>query len=326
MTGRVAGVSLGFWQDSDPMEAVATAAAAAASGHNEVWVGEMATFDAFALAVAIGMANPGLALTLGPLAPAVRDVVGLAMGAASVHALTGCRTSVAVGASSPTVVSRWHGRPYARTARGLREAVTALRPLLDGEKVSHAGDLVRTDGYHLRLEAPRSPLTVAAFGSASVRLAGQLADRMVVNLCTPRQVAALHAALDVAADEAGRPAPPLAVWVPAAVDPDASGRCQLARALVAYLAAPGYGEMFSAAGFGDLVDRARQGASPKDLLSQVPDELPEAIGLIGDAETCRRRTQEYVDAGADEIVLVPVTAGDPAGRRTLSCLSPLEVA
>lgn len=322
MKGLVSGVSLGFWQDSDPMEAVATAAAAAACGHPEVWVGEMATFDAFALGAAIGKDNPELALTVGPLAPSVRDVVGLAMGVASVQALTGCRTALAIGASSPTVVSRWHGRPYTRTATGLREAATALRPLLDGEKVSQRGELMSTDGYHLRLEAPRSPLTVAAFGPASVRLAGQLADRMVVNLCTQAQVAKLRDALAAAAQQAGRPTPPLAVWVPAAIAPEPAGRRQLARALVAYLAAPGYGEMFSAAGFGELVERARQGTSPKELLAEVPDELPEVIGLIGDESSCRRRAQEYADAGADEVVLVPVTAGDPAGHRTLSCLSP----
>ena len=321
MTGGVAGVSLGFWQDSDPMEAVATAAVAAETGHREVWVGEMATFDAFALAAAIGKDNPSLALTVGPLAPSVRDVVGLAMGAASVHSLTGCATALALGASSPTVVSRWHGRPYARTATGLREAVTALRPLLDGEKVTQAGELVSTHGYHLRLEPPRSPLTVAAFGPASVRLAGQLADRMVVNLCTPEQVAQLSHALHRAADAAGRTAPPLAVWVPAAVDPTEGGRRQLARALVAYLAAPGYGEMFAAAGFAALVERARAGTSAKELLPDVPDGLPEAIGLVGDVATCRTRVQDYVDAGADEVVLVPVTAGDPAGRRTLATMS-----
>lgn len=316
-------VSLGLWQDSDPLEALATAQATEDCGYERLWIGEMATFDAFALATAIGLRHPRLHLTVGPLAPAVRDPVGLAMGVATVHALTGRHVDLALGASSPTVVQRWHGRPYARTARTLTEALEVTRPLLAGEKVTYRGELISTDGFHLRLPAPRSSLILAAFGPASVAVAGRLADRMVVNLCTPELVTRLRQGLERAAEAAGRPTPPLSVWVPAAVDPDERTLRQLTRAMVAYLAAPGYGEMFAAAGFADLVTLARSGASPRDVLTQIPPELPAAIGLVGDAQTCQERAAAYRDAGADDIVLVPATAGDPAGRRTLSALAPV---
>ncbi len=321
----VTAVSLGLWQDSDPMEALATATAADECGYESLWIGEMATFDAFTLATAIGVRHPRLRLTVGPLAPAVRDPVGLAMGVASVQALTGQPVGLALGASSPTVVRRWHGRPYSRTARTLREALEVMRPLLDGEKVSHHGEVVSTDGYHLRLPAPRSTLTLAAFGPESVRTAGRLADRMVVNLCTPELVTRLRAGLEQAAAAASRPTPPLSIWVPAAVDPTEATIGQLTRALVAYLAAPGYGEMFASAGFADLVSYARSGAAPRDVLARVPAELPAAVGLVGDEATCRRRIAAYRDAGADDVVLVPATAGDPAGARTLAALSSASV-
>lgn len=314
-------MSLGYWQDADPLDALETARIVADCGYDDLWLGEMATFDAFALATAVGLAHTSLRLTVGPLAPAVRDCVSLAMGAASVSALVGRPVRLAIGASSPVVVSRWHGRPYARTARLLRESVQVLRPLLDGEKVSHRGDAVSTDGYHLRLPAPRSELVLAAFGPASVRTAGELADRMVANLCTPELVSRLRAGLDDAARAAGRTAPPLSVWVPAAVDPTEATVEQLTRAMVGYLPAPGYGEMFAAAGFGDVVDFARTGAAPRDVLARVPAELPAAIGVVGDATTCRRRVDEFRAAGADDVVIVPATAGDPGGRRTLETLA-----
>ena len=318
----VTSVSLGLWQDRDPMEALATAAAAEDCGYADLWIGEMATFDAFALATLIGTRHPRLRLTVGPLAPAVRDPVGLAMGVASVHALTSRPVNLALGASSPTVVQRWHGRPYRRTSRTLREALDIVRPLLAGDKVRYQGELLSTDGFHLRLPAPGGSLTLAAFGAESIRTAGRLADRMVVNLCTPELVTQLRVSLEQAAAAAERPTPPLSVWVPAAVDPDEHARRQLARALVGYLGAPGYGEMFIAAGFEELVVFARSGATPGDILERVPDELPASVGLVGSAATCRQRVDAYRAAGADDIVLVPVTAGDPAGRRTLQSLSP----
>ncbi|MFE0475605.1 hypothetical protein ACFW2V_28780 [Streptomyces sp. NPDC058947] len=43
---------------------------------------------------------------------------------------------------------------------------------------------------------------------------------------------------------------------------------------------------------------------------------------MGDAATVRARVAAYAEAGLDEIALVPATAGDPAGERTLTALRP----
>ena len=255
----------------------------------------MATFDAFALATAIGLQTSSIALTVGPLAPAVRDAAGLAMGVASVAALVGRPVQLAIGSSSPVVVEGWHGRRYDAPATLLRDTVAALRPLLDGQAPAPGG-------YRLRLDPPRSSITVAAFGPAAVRVANEVADRMVVNLCTPTQAAALKA--DV----------PLAAWVPAAIDPTPEALDQLRRGVVPYLAAPGYGEMFAAAGFDDVVALARSGAHPRDVFAAVPLQLVAAIAILdaGDVERW-----DWVD----ELVVVPATAGDPGGRRTLEVLA-----
>jgi len=314
--GSPVGVSLGYWQDRDPMEALATAALADRYGYRDLWLGEMATFDVFALATAVGTSTSAIRLVLGPLPPSVRDPAGMAMGVASVAALTGRPVDIAIGASSPVVVERWHGRPYARTADQLRDAAAALRVLL-------AGSAPAPKGYRLRLPPVAATLTVAAFGPASVRVAGECADRMVINMCTPQQAARLRVRLDAATAAAGRERIPLAAWVPAAVDSTDQGIEQLRRGLVSYVAQPGYGEMFAEAGFADVVELARSGAHPADVLSAVPVELIEAVGVVGSAAACRTRITEHVAAGVDEVVIVPVTAGDPAGERTLSALAPV---
>lgn len=311
---RPTGVSLGYWQDRDPIEALATAELADRLGYAELWLGEMATFDVFALAAAVGLRTASIRLTLGPLPPAVRDPAMLAMGVASVACLTGRDTSLAVGSSSPVVVEQWHGR-RSQGIRDLRQAVHDVKTLLAGARTS-------ASGYRLRLPALATPaVTVAAFGPAAVRLAGEVADRMVINLCTPQQAAALRQALDAATVEAGRGRVPLAAWVPVAVDPTDETVEQIRRALVPYLAAPGYGEMFIAAGFGELVTAARAGVVPSELLRRTPRELVEAVAAVGTIAECRRSLAAYTTAGVDELVVVPATAGDPAGERTLTALS-----
>lgn len=156
----------------------------------------------------------------------------------------------------------------------------------------------------------------------AVSVAAELGDRMVLNLCTIHAVARLSAQLREAAARAGRPVPPVALWIPVAVDPTDATIDQLRRALVAYVAAPGYGEMFAAAGFGDVVTAARGGAHPTAVLDAIPAALVEAVGAVGDVATVRARLAEYASAGADDLALVPATAGDDAGQRTLRALAP----
>ncbi|WP_214321816.1 LLM class F420-dependent oxidoreductase [Nonomuraea sediminis] len=307
-------VSLGLWQDRPASEALVTARAADELGFPELWVGEMATYDAFALATAIGLATRRIRLTVGPLAVAVRDPMMIAMGAASVADLTGRQVDVAIGTSSPLVVEGWHGRSRARPATALREAVQALRPLLDGERSAYAGSCVASNGYRLRLPAPRSRLTVAAFGPSAVRTAA-LADRMVLNLVTPASAARLARTVNRAVT--------VAAWVIAAVDPDREAIDRIRRAVVGYLAAPGYGEMFAEAGFADVVAFARTLPHPRELLEAVPDELVASVALLGDAAEVRERLSAYAEAGVDEVALVPVsTDRDPGGTATLKTLAP----
>jgi probable F420-dependent oxidoreductase len=315
-------VSLGLWQDRPAAEVVETAVHADKLGYAAVWVGEMATWDAFALATHIGARMSQARLVLGPFGVAVRDPMMIAMGAASVASLTGREVSVALGTSSNLVVERWHGRDRSRSGQALDESARAVRLLLDGEKAEIDGEVVRTHGYRLRLDPPRSELVVAAFGDRAIAAAARHADRMVLNLVDPPSVARLVGRLQEQAAEVGRPAPRVAVWVTCAADPGPLAVEQLRRAVVGYLAAPGYSEMFRQAGFADLVEFALTRPHPKELLAKVPSTLAEVVGLVGDAGQIADRIDEYRAAGADDVVIVPSsTDDDPAARRTLEAVA-----
>ncbi|MEV0247665.1 LLM class F420-dependent oxidoreductase [Nocardia sp. NPDC050712] len=311
-------VSLPYWQDQDPMQALEVADAAAKLGYHQLWVGEMATFDAFALASAVGSRPGGIPLCLGPFAVDVRSPATIAIGAASVAALTGRSVDVAIGTSSTVLVEQWHGRQRRSPAKHLEESAQILRGLLAGEKVDFTGRVESTRGYRLRLPAPRSGLTIAAFGARALACAALAADRVVLNLVTPAQVRRCVETVRAEADRADRPMPRVAVWVTAALDPAPEMTATVRRGIVGYLAAPGYREMFAEAGFGAITELARSGAHPREILAAVPDELPYAVGMFGDRATLAARLGEYRAAGADEVVVVPATsAADPAGLATL---------
>ncbi len=310
-------VALPFWLDRPALEAVDVALAASDMGFDAVWIGEMATYDAFALATAIGLRTPEMPLKIGPLAVGVRSPVALALGVASVASLTGSRVDIALGASSPAIVTGWHDRRWAHHVPVMRETIECLRSILTGARVEYVGQHVSSHGFRLRGAQPDTRIALGAFGPGMIRVAAQHADEVVLNLASPARVAEVRAAIDAAAALAGRAPPRLTVWVPIALNPGDAAHTQLAAQLAVYLGPPGYGEMFSALGFDDLVRTARAGATRRELAAAVPVELLDRVCALGTADRVAARLRAYREAGADCVALVPSTAEDPGGRTTL---------
>ncbi|MCT9144317.1 LLM class flavin-dependent oxidoreductase, partial [Streptomyces violarus] len=182
--------------------------------------------------------------------------------------------------------------------------------------------IVPGSGFPRRLPPPGGEVTVAAFGERAIAAAVGHADRMLLDIVSPEQVRILRARMLAAAERAGRTPPRLASWLPAAVDPKPETLTQVLRSVVGYLAVPGYSDMFVDAGLAEVVELAAKGADRDTLLRALPPEAAGTVALVGDADTVRARIDAYAEAGLDEIALVPATAGDPAGERTLTALRP----
>jgi len=310
---------LPFWLDRPDLEALDIADAVNAAGLNGLWIGEMASFDAFALATAIGIRAPELRLKVGPLPISVRNPVAVALGASSVASLTGCQIDIALGASSPVIVTGWHDREWSHSAARMRETIQCLRPILRGERADYDGRYVRSHGFRLRHPLPHTSIGVGAFGPIMTQLAARLADQVVLNLASPQRVARVRQEVNHHAEAAGRTSPHLTVWVPVAVQPGEAALRQLANQLAVYLAPPGYGEMFCELGFADFVQRARSGVRRSELAAAIPLELAEQLAAVGTPEQVAARLRAYLQAGADTVAVIPVTAEDPAGRAAIQC-------
>ncbi|WP_406446565.1 LLM class F420-dependent oxidoreductase [Streptomyces sp. NBC_01613] len=307
-------------EDDTPVEEpLRVAALADRLGYREVWAGEGPTWDSFVLAAALGNVTERAALTAGPVPVSVRDPMTIARGAASVAAVTGRAVGVALGTSSKRVVEGVHGRPRVRPAAVLEESAAAVRALLHG---APGEPVVPGSPFLRRLAPPGGPLTVAAFGDRAIATAAAHADRMLLDVVSPEQVRDLRARLVEAARKAGRTPPTLAAWLPAAVDPAPQSLAQVLGSIAGYLTVPGYREVFAAAGFAEAVELAASGADRATLVRVLPPEAAATVGLVGDLATVRARIDAYAEAGLDEIALVPATAADPAGDRTLKALSP----
>lgn len=315
------GVALPFWLDRPDEETLEIALAAEQAGFRTIWVGEMATFDAFALATAIGLRTERVRLKVGPLAVGVRSPVAIALGISSVATLTGRAADLALGASSPAIVSGWHDHTWEAPAQRMAETVLALRSILAGDRGELDGRHVRTHGFKLRRAQPDASICVAAFGPAMTRVAARQADEVVLNLVTAEHLAGVRTRIDAEARAAGRAAPRLAVWLPVALNPGARAQAQLSAQLAVYLRPPGYGEMFTQLGFESLVQRARAGTPRSELAAVIPPELVAQVSAVGSRAQIADRVAAYHDAGADHVAVVPSTAEDAAGAAAFATLA-----
>lgn len=309
-------------EDGRPaQEAIASSVLADRLGYREVWLGEGPTWDSFVLATAVGLATDRIAMTVGPVPVSVRDPATIVRGAAGVEAVTGRPVGVALGTSSVRVVEGVHGRPRAKPVSDLRAASHAFTAHRRGEWFGATDD----HGFVARMPPATGRLTVAAFGAKAIDIAARYADRMLLDLVTVDQVRELRAALEAAAARHDRPVPRLAAWLPAAVDPDEAAADQLRRSVVGYFPVRGYREVFLQAGFGAAIGLAESGADLEDVLAALPEHAERAVGLVGCLDAVNARLGDYAKAGLDEVAILPATAGDPAGERTLTALAPSAV-
>jgi alkanesulfonate monooxygenase SsuD/methylene tetrahydromethanopterin reductase-like flavin-dependent oxidoreductase (luciferase family) len=174
-----------FLPQLPPERLLGIAAVAEEAGLEELWLWE----DCFAESgLAAGAAVLGrtrrLRVGIGLLPAPLRNVALTAMEIATLHRLFPGRVHVGIGHG----VQDWMGQVGARVDAPvglLREYLTALRALLNGEQVSTAGRYVRLDRVALAWPpSPPPPLVAGATGPRSLRLCGELADATILTAST----------------------------------------------------------------------------------------------------------------------------------------------
>lgn len=307
-----------------PQLAVETAQQAKQLGYRSFWTAETTGPEAFSLLAAAGAAAPGLDLGTGVLALQLRTPMVAAMGAATLQALhPDADICLGIGISSPVVTSRWHGVDYGeRPLARVREYVTLVKACLSGEKVDHDGDFYRVRGFRLgmKLGEKRPKVIVGALNPAMLRLAGEVADGVLLNY-----LPASHVAWSVEQVRAGGSAE-IYAYVHAGVGDRDRAIDKARRDLFSYAVVDAYAANFRRAGFGDEVDEIRERHAAGDregALAAVSDRMCDAIDVVGDDALVRRTMRAYVDAGVDVPVLMPLPWG---GERTEVVAATMEAA
>jgi alkanesulfonate monooxygenase SsuD/methylene tetrahydromethanopterin reductase-like flavin-dependent oxidoreductase (luciferase family) len=289
-------------------EAVQIAQAAEEMGYRALFVPEITGREAFATLTGFAGATTTLWLGTGLVTMRARNPVTTAMAAATVQDISEGRLILGVGSGT----SRSQGGGSVGTLDRLRAYVRVLREALSGQPVGpdHVFD---AGGFVLELEAPPPPIWLGALGDRMVSLAGEVADGILLNWCTPERVSSARAVLERAASEAGRDPGEItvAVYVRACLGVEAAVAKEALRAATGmYAALPTYLRQMRAMGLGaeaEIAAKAAGAGRPED----VPDSLVGALTVSGGRSDAMTRFQAYAEAGADLVLWYPVPVLDP---------------
>src|SRR5205807_7560092 len=192
---------------------VAQVRGAAEAGFTSAWVAQIFGYDALTLLAVVGREVPDIELGTAVVPTYPRHPVMLAAQALTTQAATGRRLVLGIGLSHQLVIEGIFGYSFDRPARHMREYLSALMPLLRGEAVSYKGEtLSAATMAPLDVKADPPPVLLAALGPAMLRLAGQQTDGTVTWMTGPTTIAShIVPSITTAANDAGRPAPRVAV-------------------------------------------------------------------------------------------------------------------
>ena len=284
-----------------------------ALGYSAVFLPEIAGRDALVTLGMLAGETDRLLLGTGVIPMSSRTTVLAGMAAASVHERAGGRLVLGVG-TGPAVPG---------SLDRLRAQIEALRLLLAGERVEVDG---RTLQLSLAPDRP-VPIWIAALGPRAMRMAGEIADGVLLNWCSPERLGGARMEVAEGADAAGRDASDvvIAVYVRASLGADdPSSMSALKAAAGEYAAYPAYGRAFALMGLGDEAEAAAA-AHRSGSIDDVPEALVRAACLVGDVDDARSRLDAYREAGADLPVVYPVAAGEDrpdSVSRTLAVMAP----
>jgi alkanesulfonate monooxygenase SsuD/methylene tetrahydromethanopterin reductase-like flavin-dependent oxidoreductase (luciferase family) len=193
----------------------------------------------------------------------------------------------------------------------MREYVGIVRAILRGEDPPQ-GEKFQCAFHFMAFEPrPDIPIYLAGLSPGMLRLAGEIADGVVLWLCNPdyiREVVVPTVAEGRA--KAGKPAEgfDIVAAVPSAVtgEPD-QARGQLRSDLIPYFSLPFYRKMIELSGYDDDIaafDAA--GADP----AKISDGFIDTLAAIGSAEDAIATVRRYADSGASSPCLGGIAKTD----------------
>lgn len=303
-----------------PMDAIPELARLAeAHGFGCAWGGEANNKDPTVMLSAVATVTRRMKIGSAVYHILGRTPATLALQAVGLDELSQGRFLLGVGSSNPTI-ARWHGVTMDHPLGRVEEYLEIARRAMHGDKLDFDGKYFRAHAFKMAFKPGKSqvPIYLAAFGPKMTRLAGRIADGVLINMANPAEVRRIAAEVKSGAIEAGKA--PDAMEIICKIRCSIAERREIARealshALTYYALADYYRDLLGRMGFAREVEamrRAWKSGGFHAARQLITDRLFEGLPLV--AATSAREVVEqikpYAEAGATRIILPYVASSD----------------
>ena len=253
-----------------------------------------------------------------------RVPANMAQTAATVDEISAGRLNLGLGVSHRPVVEGWFGQTIDKPASEMREYVAIVRAILRGEDPP-PGEKWQT-GFHLSVEPrPDLPIYIAALSPRMLRLAGEIADGVILWLCNPNYIRdVVVPEVTKGREKAGKGLDGFDIVpaVPSALTDDVGAAyATMRRDLLTYFSLPFYRAMIERSGFAadlETFDAAAAKGDGDAMGAAISDDFLGVLTAIGDEDAVRAGIQRYQDAGATS----PCVGRSRARTSRRRCASP----
>jgi F420-dependent oxidoreductase-like protein len=317
------GLSLGYAPPgTNPADLFPLVAEAERLGFDSVWVAEAWGTDAVSVLGWLAARTQRIKLGSAIMQIPGRSPANAAMTAATLDLLSGGRFLLGLGTSGPQVVEGWHGQPWGKPLGKTREYVEIVRAALRREVVAHEGEHYRVpwDGpgatglgkpLKLMLRPLRAeiPIYLAALAPKNVALAAEIADGWLPIFVAPER-------FDSAFGPSLAAAPPdfeMAATASVLVGDDVPALRDVLRPHVAlYVGGMGakgrnfYNALVRRYGWEAEAEQIQElylAGKQRDAIAAVPDELVDAVSLVGPKERIAERLDAWREIPVTTLVL-----------------------
>ncbi len=284
-------------------------------GYESVYVTHIAGWESLTVLTAYATATTEIRLGTGVVPIYSRTPVTMAQTAATIDELSGGRMTLGLGVSHRVVVENWHGQRIDHPVAEMREYVAIVRAILRGEDPP-AGEKWHSAFRLVGLDPrPQLPIYVAALSPAMLRLAGEVADGVLLWLCCPDYIRdVVIPEVTAGRERAGHTLKGFDVVpaVPAAVVADpAAAYAALRRDLLPYFSLPFYRAMLERSGFGaELAAFDAAGGQVEQMQAAISEPFLEQLTAVGDEAAVRAGVERYRAAGATSPCVGPIPKTD----------------
>ena len=300
-------------------------------GFDSVWTAESWGSDALTPLAWIAAQTSTIRLGTGIMQIPGRTPANAAMAAMTLDALSGGRFIMGLGTSGPQVVEGWHGKPFRKTLTWLKEYVAIVQQIFAREQklefegfhyqIPYRGEGATGQGKPLKSilhGRPDIPIYTGSMAPKSQEWCAENLDGCLLTCMNPEMPEAIYENLNRGFARAGGGkslsngfdlAPSVACIVGEDLD---TLRAPLKFSLALYIGGMGsrktnfYNAYLRRAGFEEEAVRIQDlylSGDRNGAIAAVPDEMVDALYLVGTRERIRDRLQVWKESGVGTLLI-----------------------